>query len=81
MKCYYCDGTGNLSNPTIGDRLKLAIDMSGKSQIELARLSGLSRATVSNILSGSRRPNIDTATRICKVLNITIDWLATGKEN
>ena len=81
MKCPHCDGTGNLPNPTMADRLRLTLAMSGKSQIELVRLSGLSRATISKILSDDRSPKIDTLAKICEVLDVTMDWLATGKEN
>ena len=54
------------------DELKHIREMAGMSQETLAEEVGLTQVMVSYIESGTRRPSVETAKRIAKVLNI--DW-------
>lgn len=54
-------------NPKLfGPKLKAIIKMMDISQAELAELTGLTTAAVSQILNGAREPSLQT---ICKILN------------
>jgi transcriptional regulator with XRE-family HTH domain len=50
--------------PTFDVWLATELDRVGMSPLRLARLSGLSRSTISRLLHGQRRPTVETASRI-----------------
>ena len=54
------------------DELRHIREMTGMSQEDLAEEVGLTQVMVSYIENGTRRPSVETAKRIAKVLNI--DW-------
>ena len=51
-------------------RLKMALEKARLTQIELARLTGLSEATISRIVCGYRNPDDDEKKRIGKALKV-----------
>ncbi len=59
------------------DRLKAAIEKSGKPKGDLAAHCGVALSTVSRWLSGSE-PNRDTVAKISHFLEINPIWLLTG---
>jgi SOS-response transcriptional repressor LexA len=69
---------------TFGKRLREAREKSGKSQEAVADLFGISRASVAQWESGdeTRRttPEVDKLARLAKLLNVSLDWLLTGRE-
>ena len=57
------------------DRLLEAMREAGKTQADLARATGLSRATVSRYLSGEMEPRQDAAHKLAVALGVAELWL------
>ena len=51
-----------------GKNLKAILDMLGMTQAELSKRTGLTRAAVSQLISGARDPSLHTIVRILKVI-------------
>lgn len=56
-------------------RMIIVLEKRNMSQRELAKLIGITEVTMSRYINGERIPNITILTMICKVLNISADWL------
>lgn len=56
-------------------KLRDIIDARGISQAWLAEKAGTTEATISRYLSGIHKPNLDVVARICKALNVSIDYI------
>lgn len=54
----------------IRSRLVDAIKQSGKKQIELAKLLGVSQQTISHYLKGDKMPALDTFANLCAILDV-----------
>ncbi len=62
------------------ERLREEISFSGLSYKELAAKSGVSQRTVISYVSGQAcMPSADVAVRLAKALNVTVEYLVTGK--
>lgn len=48
----------------------------GKTQDEVARLTGLGKATVHNYLHAQRSPGLNEAVKIAQTFNVSLDWLS-----
>ena len=57
------------------DRLKEAMNESGKKQADLVRETGLNRGTISRYLSGEVEPRQDAAYKLALALNVSETWL------
>jgi SOS-response transcriptional repressor LexA len=58
------------------DRLRMAIDKSGKKHSAIAADAGVSPATLSRILTAAHeRPTLDTIVRIARALNESVGWI------
>ncbi len=66
---------------TFGERLRFSIKKSGKSQKELSAIWRISEDSVGRYIKGDRQPKIDLLEEICNTLNISVEWLVTGKDN
>ncbi len=62
-------------------RVKELMERDNISQKELARLSGISEASVSRYLSGDLRPRMDILTNIAKVFNVSTSYLVGEVDN
>lgn len=63
-----------------GNAIKVALEENGMTQTELARLSGISRPALNNIIKNKVSPGLDTLEKIAKPLGITVqDILNSGK--
>lgn len=62
-----------------GGRVQKILDENGLKQADLASLSGLSRTAISQYITGKRMPDSISAYKISKVLNVSMDWLVSGK--
>lgn len=60
-------------------KLKRAIELGGISQASLARMSGLTEASISRYLAGKRTPDATCASRIANALNVSLDELIDVK--
>lgn len=61
---------GNMS-----ERIKQAMNANNMKQNELAKKSGLSKASISNYVSGKIRPKPTHAYAMSEVLKVSYDWL------
>lgn len=66
---------------TFGERLRFSIKKSGKSQKELSAIWRISEDSVGRYIKGDRQPKIDLLEEICNTLNVSVEWLVTGKDN
>ena len=57
------------------DRLREAMRDANKKQADLARETGLNRATISKYLSGAVEPRQDAAYKLALALNVSETWL------
>jgi SOS-response transcriptional repressor LexA len=58
------------------DRLRIAIDKSGKKHSAIAADAGITPATLSRILTAThQRPTLDTIVRIARALNESVGWI------
>lgn len=60
---------------TTAERLKEALDLSRMKQVELSRLTGIDKGTISNYLSGKYEPKANGISKMAKALNVTEMWL------
>lgn len=68
-------------NRKIGARIKAAREASGYSQEKFAEKVGLSIQHVSNLERGVAGPSIDVVIKMCKVLNVSCDYLLLGRSS
>lgn len=61
-----------------GERLKVA--MKGMSNAELARRSGMSETTIRKYLQGKIYPALDSLAIVADACEVSLTWLATGKQ-
>ena len=60
---------------TMGDRIKLALEMRNMKQKELAKRVGMTEVTISRYVTGDREPKADAIIAICNALCVSADWL------
>ena len=65
----------------IGDQLKRIRKLNGRTQKELANLSGVSAVYISNIESGIDYPSLNIITKICNALDYDIKLVKTTSED
>lgn len=63
------------------ERVKSLMERDNISQKELAKLSGISEASVSRYLSGDLRPRMDILANIAKVFNVSTSYLVGEIDN
>ena len=63
-----------------GERLATALRLRNLKQVELAEELDITQAAVSKIVNGSQYLDFDLAVKACKVLDISLSWLAYGVE-
>ena len=63
------------------ENLKAELEYQGLQLKELSAKCGISRNTLGNYLTGHNSiPSADTAVRIARALDVTVEYLVTGKE-
>lgn len=67
--------------PSVNQRLKIAIERAGFSQRQFAFKLGLNPVSINHVVSGRNFLQFDLAVRACEILDISMDWLAWGKED
>lgn len=65
----------------ITENLKREIEQSGLKKSEIASAIGVSRATVSQYLSGRAQPTLATLAKLCVVLDCSADDILNIKNN
>ena len=61
-----------------GERLAAALRLKNIKQADLATELNITQATVSKIINGTQYLDFDLAVKACKVLDISLDYLAHG---
>lgn len=67
--------TRNDPSSNLAHTLQHLRELRGWTQLQLARISGVPRATVANLESGSANPTLSVLTRISAALQVTLDEL------
>lgn len=65
----------DLSNQTLGDRIRLLRESKKKNQYELADILGVRNQTISNYESGERQPSYAILLRMAEVFEVSTDYL------
>lgn len=65
----------NKEDSMLGQRLREARMMRGRTQPEMAKLLDLSLRTYQKYEEGSRNPQLDTLVAIANALDVSTDWL------
>jgi transcriptional regulator with XRE-family HTH domain len=63
---------------TYGKRLAAALKLKNLKQVDLADDPNITQAAVSKIMNGFQYLDFDLAVKACKVLDISLNWLAYG---
>ena len=61
---------------TVGERIKEVRTEKGLTGNELATMSGINANSIYMCEKDKTCPNLENAARICKALDISLDWLA-----
>ena len=64
----------NRSSST-AERMKIALKQSNMKQVELSRLTGIDKGSISNYLYGKYEPKSDAINKMAMVLNVSEMWL------
>ncbi len=67
-------------NVIISENLKREIEQSGLKKSEIANAIGVSRATVSQYISGRAQPTLATFSKLCAVLDCSADDILNLKK-
>ncbi len=62
------------------NRIDLLLKQQGRTRKSLCALTDIPNSTIGTWKSKNIMPPIDTIVRIADALNVSIDWLVTGKE-
>lgn len=62
----------------LGNKIRKLIKRKGIKQVDVCRAVGLSPSRLSNYLSGSREPDLETLSRIARFLEVKLDYFAYG---
>jgi transcriptional regulator with XRE-family HTH domain len=68
----------SIQNQLIGKRVQAIWLALGIHQAEFGRRTGIAPQNFSNWLSGSQRPSLDMALKICVATGATLDWIYRG---
>ena len=63
------------SGKLFAERLKIAMQKSGKKQVDIVNETGIDKGAISNYLHGKYLPKTDAMKKIAVALNISADWL------
>lgn len=65
----------NIDAESLGRKIRVALCRTGETPKWLAAKSGIGVSTVYSILNGHQLPSLDKMRQLCKVLNLSVDWL------
>lgn len=64
----------------IGMRISEKMDILGLKQVDIIKITGISKTAISNYVNGNRVPDTMSIYKLSKVLNVSIEYLLTGEE-
>lgn len=65
----------------ISENLRAALSAKGYSQNQLAEYANVSYVTISRYMKGGRIPGTEELFRMAQVLDVTMEYLLTGRQN
>ena len=65
----------------IGTKIKTLLRLRGKKQVELCNAIGISPSRLSNYISGSREPDLETLSKIANHLGKPLDYFNCSEEH
>lgn len=68
----------NFSN--IGVRISEKMDELDLKQVDICRITGISKNAISNYVNGNRVPDTMAVYKLSKALKVSIEWILTGEE-
>lgn len=68
-----------LTDPQIGERLRLTREALRKSQTEFAKLAGINLSAYNQYELGKKRPSPETVAHLCDTYSLTSDWVYFGE--
>ena len=72
--------SSNISRETIADRLRLAREMAGLSQAQVAKMLGLHRPSISEMEAGRRRVSADELSKLSEIYKVSVSWITRAPE-
>lgn len=69
-------GTNDSKSQAIARRIRLAREIAGLSQAQVASALGLHRPSISEIEAGRRRVGADELVALAEILEVSLGWLA-----
>jgi transcriptional regulator with XRE-family HTH domain len=69
----------NKQRTDIGSRLRMARELAGLSQAQVAKMLSLHRPSISEIEAGRRKVSAEELTKLADIYDVNISWL-TGSE-
>lgn len=69
-----------MNEKTLSERIQNALDVRGMTQADLVRITGMSSAIISQIVSGrTPDPRFMTVVKIARALDVSLEYLAGRK--
>lgn len=65
----------NINAESLGRKIRAALHRTGETPKWLAAQSGIGVSTVYSILNGHQLPSLEKMRQLCRVLNLSVDWL------
>lgn len=65
----------------IRTRINKALSKRHISDTGLSEMTGINRSSVFQYTSGGRLPTLENSIKICKALNVSLDWLVFGNRD
>lgn len=69
-----------LSNSSIGDKLRVAREMAGLTQAQVAKILKVHRPTISEIEAGRRKVAADELSKFSEIYGVSIDWIVNSED-
>ena len=64
----------------LSNRIRQAIEKSGKTQRQIADAIGITKASMSRYIHGERIPKATIMPKLADACGVSVEWLQTGKE-
>ena len=64
----------------LSERIKQAVEKSGKTQRQIADAVGITDGSMSRYVRGWRIPKATIIPKLAEVCGVSVEWLQTGKE-
>lgn len=68
----------NVERAAIGSRLRLAREMAGLSQAQVAKMLSLHRPSVSEIEAGRRKVSAEELSKLAEIYDVKLSWLISS---